>query len=357
MHMGKVIFTGSKCHLSRIHPVIKLSPSQNMCKKKQFALYSLVVGVYYIIFQSFYNWIAYRDIFPYPDAHSFCLSTLLNFGPVYCIASFNVLLVFRFLKVKNKAYKVVLELLLSNAFAVLFNLLFLFVMAGGDYGYVDWAGTTLNNTFIWLIVELVYYFDNHHKHELEANLIKQQMMQYRYDVLKVSLNPHFLFNSLNILNSLLDQDVGRAKKFSIELSKTFRYMIQEQHSETVLLVKEMEFLESYASVLRTRYNDQLKFEITGKENIGAHQVVPYSLQLLVENICKHNVISMRQPMTVLVRIGESCLWVENVVRLKRTVSSSHFGLDYLVQLYAAHKKNVIIENDGHSFSVCIPYIV
>ncbi len=329
----------------------------NMSKKKIFALYSLGVGAYYVMFQSLYNWIAYRDIFPYTDAHSFCLSTLLNFVPVCCIASFNVLLVFRFLKVKNRAYKVVIELLLSNAFAVLFNVLFLFIMAGGDYGHVDWAGTTLNNTFNWLIVELVYYFYNYRKHELEATLAKQQMMQYRYDVLKASLNPHFLFNSLNILNSLLDQNVGRAKRFSVELSKTFRYMIQEQHAETVLLAKEMEFLDSYVSVLRTRYNDQLIFEVTGRENIGTHQVVPYTLQLLIENICKHNVISMRQPMTVVVRIGESCLWVENAVRLKRTVSSSHFGLNYLVQLYATHKKNVTIENDGRRFSVCIPYIV
>ncbi len=309
------------------------------------------------MFQSFYNWIAYRDIFPYTDTHSFCLSTLLNFVPVYCIASFNVWLVFRFLKVKNRACKVVMELLLSNVFAVLFNLLFLFVMAGGDYSYVDWAGTTLNNTFIWLIVELVYYFYNYCKRELEANLIKQQMLQYQYDVLKASLNPHFLFNSLNILNSLLDQDVGKAKSFSIELSKTLRYMIQEQQAETVLLAKEMEFLESYVSVMRTRYNDQLKMEITGTENVGAHQVIPYSLQLLIENVCKHNVISMRQPMTVLVRIGESNLLVENAIRPKRTASSSHFGLNYLVRLYAAHNKKVIVGNDGHVFSVLIPYIV
>ncbi len=328
-----------------------------MRKRKQLISYSLVVGAYYVMFQSFYNWIAYRDIFPYTDAHSFFLSTLLNFGPVYCIASFNVWLTFRFLKVKNRVYKVILELLLSNAFAILFNLAYLFIMAGGDYAYVDWAGTTLNNTFIWLIVELVYYFNNYRKHELETNQMKQQMLQYRYDVLKARLNPHFLFNSLNILNSLLDQDVDSAKIFSIELSKTFRYMIQEQHSEKVLLAKEMEFLESYVSVLRTRYNDQLKFEIKGEENIGVHQVVPYSLQLLIENICKHNVISRRQPMTVLVKIGESCLWVENTIRPKRTISSTHFGLDYLVQLYAAHKKKVIIKNDGHLFSVCIPYIV
>ena len=328
-----------------------------MSKKRVVALYSLVVGAYYVMFQSFYNWIAYRDIFPYTDAHSFCLSTLLNLVPVYCIASFNVLLVFRFLKVKNRVYKLIIELLLSNAFAVVFNLMFLFVMAGGNHAHVDWAGTTLNNTFIWLIVELVYYFYNYRKHELEATLAKQQMMQYRYDVLKASLNPHFLFNSLNILNSLLDQDADRAKRFSVELSKTFRYMIQEQQSETVLLSKEMEFLESYVSVLRTRYNDQLILEVTGRENTGAHQVVPYSLQLLIENICKHNIISMRQPMTVRIRIGASCLWVENAIRLKRTVASSHFGLDYLVQLYATHKKKVIIENDGRMFSVCIPYIV
>ncbi len=327
-----------------------------MSKKKQIAFSSLVIGIYYVMFQSFYNWIAYKDIFPYADTQSFCLSILLNFVPVYCIASFNILLVFRFLKVKNRAYKVILELLLSNVFAVLFNLLYLFIMSGGDYGYVDWGGTTLNNTLIWLIVELIYYFDNYRKHELEANQMKQQMLQYQYDVLKANLNPHFLFNSLNILNSLLDQDVDRAKMFSIQLSKTFRYMIQEQHSEKVLLTKEMEFLESYVSVLRTRYNEQLMFDIRGKENMGTHQVVPYSLQLLVENICKHNVISMRQPMTVLVRIGESCLWVENAIRPKRTSPSSHFGLDYLVQLYAANKKKVVVENDGHLFSVCIPYI-
>ncbi len=328
-----------------------------MFKRRPFALYSLVVGAYYVMFQSFYNWITYRDIFPYTDVYSFCLSTLFNFVPVYCIASFNVWLVFRLLKVKSRAYKVIIELLLSNVFAVLFNLLFLFVMEGGEYSHVDWAGTTLNNTFIWLIVELAYYFDNYRKRELEANLIKQQMIQYRYDVLKASLNPHFLFNSLNILNSLLDQDVDRAKTFSIELSKTFRYMLQEQQSETVLLSKEMEFLESYVSVLRTRYNDQLRVEITGKEHIGAHQVIPYSLQLLIENICKHNVISMRQPMTVLIRIGESCLWVENAIRLKRAAASNHFGLNYLLQLYATHNKEVIIKNDGRQFSVCIPYIV
>lgn len=324
---------------------------------KQAAVYMLLVAAYYVLFQLFYNMVAFRNPLPYADAQELLLGIALNFFPIFIISTFNLWMVFRLVRIKRIAMKIAVDGIISYLFTIAFNVGFIIVMTGNRNSSVDWAGTVFNNTFIWLAIEMVYYMRNFKRKMLEAKRAEQRILQYKYDALKAQVNPHFLFNSLNILSSLVSQDPAKAKAFTIDLSRMFRYIMQEQDKELVALESEVDFLESYISVLETRYFNQLFVEIIGKENIRDHQIIPYTMQLLVENVTKHNVISTRHPMHITIRFGKDKAWIANPVVKKQSDSSSRFGLNYLTQLYAIHGKEFATANDGLTFTATVPYII
>lgn len=324
---------------------------------KHAAVYLMLVAAYYVLFQLFYNMVAFRNPFPYTDAHDLLLGIVLNFCPIFIISTFNLWMVFRLVRIKKIALKIAVDGIISYLFNIALNVGFIIAMTGNKNSSVDWAGTVFNNTFIWLAIEMVYYMRNFKRQMTEAKHAEQRVLQYRYDALKAQVNPHFLFNSLNILSSLVSQDPAKAKNFTIDLSRMFRYIMQEQDKELVALASEVDFLESYISVLETRYFNQLFVEIIGKENIRDHQIIPYTMQLLVENVTKHNVISTRHPMHITIRFGEDKAWIENPIVPKQSGGSSHFGLNYLTQLYAIHGKEFTTANDGQTFTATIPYII
>lgn len=270
----------------------------------------------------------------------------------------NLLIVFRIVRISNLTLKIVVDFIMSMIGVSMVNGLYFIV-----YGYiynrtdftVDWAGTILNGIIILMGIELVYYFKHLVRSREETEEARRKALQYRYDSLKAQVNPHFLFNSLNLLHSLVSIDQAQSKSFIYSLASMYRYILAKHNTDKVDAKEEFEFLDSYISVLDMRYDDKLKVSINGELSEGK-QLIPFTLQLLIENVTKHNIISAKKPMSVNIHIKENEIIVSNPIIRSHTVNRGGFGLEYLKELYAAYGRNFRIDNDGETFTAHVPLL-
>lgn len=156
---------------------------------------------------------------------------------------------------------------------------------------------------------------------LQAEKLKVEMLAYKYESLRNQINPHFLFNSLNVLSDLVYDDQVLAVKFIRQLSDLFRYVLDSRDKELVPLKEELEFIESFTFLLKTRFEDKLQIEIDVQAN-PEDFIVPMTLQLLIENAVKHNEVSEAYPLRILVRKNGECLDVENNFQPKKVGDDS-----------------------------------
>jgi len=319
--------------------------------------------LFYLAFQAFYNQLVFGKFYPYDELWEMLVAVVLNFFPMLILLMANSLFVFRIVRIRNIQIKIVVDFICSIIIVVCFNLCFLLIFHGLTIGKLNWTGTIFCNFVIFLMVETLFYVDRFmrqqqemEKQRQEVEKKRQEVLKYQYDALKAQVNPHFLFNSLNILTALVDIDVRRAKDFVAWLSQVYRYILSKQNVELARLNEEMEFIRSYTSILAMRYHEKFRIDIQGEEYIGEQKLIPYTLQILVENITKHNVISARQPMTVRMTISKDGIEISNHICLRNSESVSHFGLRYLTTLYSAHGVEFHTENDGTTFTAYIPFI-
>jgi sensor histidine kinase YesM len=215
--------------------------------------------------------------------------------------------------------------------------------------------------FISFIVSLVFvavaFFENWKKSLLEAERFKAEMLMYKYEALQNQINPHFLFNSFNVLSDLVYEDQKKAVGFINQLSQLFRYVLDSRDKELVNLKEELEFIEAFSYLLQSRFEEKLAIvkDVEAGEN---EMIVPMTLQLLIENCVKHNEISASQPLTIqIVRNGEY-IRVENKLQLKSTGSDSKkTGLNNIRQQYRYFTdKEIVITQTDRTFSVEVPVI-
>lgn len=169
---------------------------------------------------------------------------------------------------------------------------------------------------------------------LQAEKLKVEMLAYKYESLRNQINPHFLFNSLNVLSDLVYDDQTLAVKFIRQLSDLFRYVLDSRDKELVPLSEELDFMRSYLFLLKTRFEEKL---IVGL-NIQAEAddfIVPMTLQLLVENAVKHNEVSEAFPLRISIRKNGDYIEVENILKPKQVgEDSKKTGLKNIIQQFA-----------------------
>ena len=180
----------------------------------------------------------------------------------------------------------------------------------------------------------------------------------QFDALKNQLDPHFLFNSLNVLTSLIDESPDNAQKFTTSLSKVYRYVLEQKNKELVTIEDELKFARTYMSLLKMRFEDSIIFDIPEKVANPEAKVVPLSLQLLLENAVKHNMVTSQKPLHIKIYERGNDLVVENNLQPKQVVKkSSGVGLANIVQRYALlTKREMLIEETPKHFSVAIPML-
>ena len=203
------------------------------------------------------------------------------------------------------------------------------------------------------------FFEKWRKLVDEADQLKKENLQSQLEGLKGQVNPHFLFNSLNSLSSLIGDDPDKAEKFLDEMSKVYRYLLRTNEDGLTTLDSEMQFIYSYFHLLKTRYGDGLEMETIIDERYYAHQLPPLTLQMLVENAVKHNMILKDSPLKILIMTTNSGRLVvsNNLQRKDRMVSSNKVGLTNIVNKYRLMKQEEIsVRDDGKEFAVVVPLI-
>lgn len=194
--------------------------------------------------------------------------------------------------------------------------------------------TLLISFIISLIFTAIGFFYAWKNSFIQAEKLKVEMLAYKYESLRNQINPHFLFNSLNVLSDLVYDDQAMAVKFIQQMSDLFRYVLDSRDKELVPLSDELEFIRSYTFMLKTRFEDKLKIEIDVQANPDDY-IVPMSLQLLIENAVKHNEVSEAFPLRITIRKNADSLEVENNVKPRNVGDDSKkTGLKNISQQYS-----------------------
>lgn len=189
----------------------------------------------------------------------------------------------------------------------------------------------------------------------ERERLLKQNLQNELAALKNQINPHFLFNSLNSLNSLIREN-KEATTFVNQLSYMYRYILQSGHQDLITVKEELKFIESYVFLIKTRYRDKFSINIDVNDYVSSVKIPVLALQLLIENAVKHNEISNRNPLNVRVYNNEEFLIVENKIQPRSTfVDSTGQGLVNINKRYLLLKeKNIQISNENNIFRVKLP---
>ncbi|MFD2572019.1 sensor histidine kinase [Spirosoma soli] len=192
----------------------------------------------------------------------------------------------------------------------------------------------------------------------EAQELKKVNLQSQLESLKTQINPHFLFNNLNSLSSLITSDAGQAERFLDELSSVYRYLLQQNTRDLCPLTDEIQFIQAYFHLLKTRYTDGIFLETNVEARYMAYLLPPLTLQVLFENAIKHNVISAKRPLTIKLYTREGSLYVENNIQKKKnTVQSSQIGLQNIMMKYKLlEHPPVEVHEDDQMFLVRVPLI-
>lgn len=218
-------------------------------------------------------------------------------------------------------------------------------------------------TFTYSILLIVLFFiasilrlqTDQQESRIEVEHLKQQSLQNELMALKNQIDPHFLFNSLNTLSSLIREN-EKATLFVNKLSYMYRYILQSGESDLVSVREELKFLESYTYLIRTRYRDRFSIDIHIEESLLEERIPPLALQLLMENAVKHNEISQTNPLKVRIFSKDGAIYVENPIRPRTTFAEgTKNGLLNLKKRFSLLRKQEIeVRQDGELFSVKLP---
>lgn len=196
--------------------------------------------------------------------------------------------------------------------------------------------------------------------ENKSRLLKleKETLVSQFEALKNQINPHFLFNNFSTLASIIEESSITAVSFVQELSKVYRYVLQTRSSTLIPLKEELDFILSYRFLMSKRFGDNLSITLTIPETAHDLQVMPFSLQLLVENAIKHNIISVKKPLLIRIDMCKDYLVVTNNLQKKNTpVQSTHIGLDNIRTRYGLMtSRNVRVIETAAEFKVEIPLI-
>jgi len=230
----------------------------------------------------------------------------------------------------------------------------------GNMGFFNWLGIN-----IALLISAILHakgFIEEWKKSTRKEVVEQKLIarsaNAQFESLKNQLDPHFLFNSLNVLSALIDENPHQAQYFTGAMSKIYRYVLEQKDKELVTVEEEIDFAKPYCELLETRFEDSVSFRFDVAEQDLQSFVVPLSLQLLLENCIKHNFATSQNPLFVKIYSENGFLFIENNLQAREQVKeSAGIGLSNIVQRYALlTSENVFIEKSADFFRVKIPIL-
>lgn len=341
---------------------------------KKIVLWSLIisVGFHLIMVLAFFfgNTLFFNEEIRAFQHYNFSLWRVLFFSTIHFIMIFIILIYHRIVmihSIKNRFVELGITVLGSMIIAGVLSIGFVFTIEAIHPGPTDpeFVYNVLRDSLIrdltltvvvLLVVQLSKSQYYQKKIAVENESLRSQNILTRFEALKNQLDPHFLFNSLNTLQSLITLDTGKAENYLQELSSVLRYTLQNK--EVLSLEEELKCVYAYCGMMQIRYGKNLKFEFKIDSKYNNFSVLPLSLQSLIENSVKHNVISSKQPLVVTIATDDGGIFVSNPIQLKTTPEESNgIGLANLTERYRLKwNKTVKITNNGSTFCVKIPLV-
>ena len=219
-----------------------------------------------------------------------------------------------------------------------------------------WVAVKISGAFA-LIFATISFFVNWQKSQVEAERLEKEIANYRYSTLKNQVNPHFLFNSLNVLTDLVHEDADLSEKYILQLSKLYRYILESTNHKIVPLSEEVAFVESYIFLLKIRFGKKLKITMD-IDSFAQEFIVPVALQMLIENAVKHNQITNDNPLEIDIYKKGGRIFIQNNLQLKTAIQdSTGTGLVNLEQQYKGLSDDFIeISNKNGFFTASLPLL-
>lgn len=184
------------------------------------------------------------------------------------------------------------------------------------------------NIILVVVLEAWLYFNEGAQTKIKADNLEKELSQVRFEVLKSQINPHFMFNSLNVLSGLIDSDVNKAQEFIDEFSVIYRYVLETIEKPVVTLSDELGFVRSYFFLQEMRYGKSLRLDVEIGAELLKFFLPPLSLQVVMENAIKHNIVNDMHPLTIQIYSENKRLMVRNNIQ-PRMSSAKSTGLGQL----------------------------
>lgn len=339
-----------------------------MSKHIKNSLLTIVIGsVIFLIGNIFYN--DFRFDSPQELLFSFGMYQSYSFVLGFSNMSFFAWMENRSWKPNDKVKRIAFGLL-GSVVITLIGLFLLRLLTALAIEHISFESFIKNETWdnysfgLWItltlviIFHLVYFYNKFQKEKIKEQKVIAGTASAKFDALKNQLDPHFLFNSLNVLTSLIEENPNGALSFTTGLSKVYRYVLEQKNKDLVSVDEELEFAKTYMSLLKMRFEDSIVFEIPEKASNPEAKVVPLSLQLLLENAVKHNMVTSQKPLHIKIYEDQNNLIVENNLQPKQIVKkSSGVGLSNIKQRYQLlTNKQVFINQQAGKFAVAIPML-
>lgn len=219
----------------------------------------------------------------------------------------------------------------------------------------DWFMILLIIVLALLIYSLVVYRENRLRVKERA---KKEQVEFEFQVLKNQVNPHFLFNSFSTLMSLIEDNPDHALQYTEKLSDFFRTILQFKDQEVIVMEEELSLVENYFFLMKKRYGDNINLDIQRSEKMMQSFIPPMTLQILIENAVKHNVISKDKPLYIKIYEDDGKIVAENNLQPKTTPeTSTGIGLENIRKRYRLITKNeILLEKSDLIFKIILPVI-
>lgn len=214
------------------------------------------------------------------------------------------------------------------------------------------------NLFLNSINAIVYFLNLSKENQLQAEEFKKKSIEAQFEALRNQINPHFLFNSLNVLSTLVYKNAEEADQFIQQLAKVYRYLINNQDKKIINLAEEISFIDSYIYLLNIRFKNNLQISKNFDDSLQNSCIAPATLQLLLENAIKHNIVSQKKPLHIQINKENDYIVVQNNLQLKPVQrESTRIGLSNIRNRYQfLSSKPVEILKTDEFFKVKIPLI-
>ena len=228
--------------------------------------------------------------------------------------------------------------------------------AGLQQNLFDILFTVLITFLIVTIHEAIFFYRQWKLNFSKSIRLEKDNLEAQYNALKAQVNPHFLFNSLNSLMSMLDEN-PLAERYVQDLSDYLRYVLLSNTRETVTLKEELENVEKYLNLQKQRFGDNFRVEESILPDTLQKHVPPLALQMLLENCFSHNIVSKSKPLTIKISTDSDSLTIQNNLQVKQSVDSTRQGLKNIEGRYRfVEGQGVRVVSDESTFSVTIPLI-